>query len=142
MKKRFIAAVVLASVGLWSVPVALASPRQSRSLTVQKPEQQASAGMHDHSRCPGVNSRLVPPLIVTPAPASIPCSDEHPCCAKQRPENPPSLPAAAASARPGSEAVPAAIADQHHDGRAHMAAAVSGTNSFPSCSARSTVLRI
>lgn len=141
MKKRFIAAVVLASVGLWSVPVALASPPQSRSSTEQKLAHPSSAG-HDHSCCPGVTSRFVPPLFVAPAPASIPCGDEHPCCANPGPENPPSLPAATASARPGSEAVPAAIADRHHDGRAHMAAAVSGTNSFPSYSARSTVLRI
>jgi hypothetical protein len=141
MKRRLIVAIVLASLGVWSVPVTLASPLPSGSSTAKKPSQQSSASMHDHSCCPGIPSQFVPPLFVTPAPV-LPCGNQHPCCAKQGPENPPSLPAATASARPGSEVMGATIANQHHDGRVRLAAEVLGTNLFQSCSLRSTVLRI
>jgi len=140
MKKRFIAAVVLASLALWSAPIAFASPMQPETSTAQKPvEPSSSTNVPDC--CPGVHSRFVPPLAVIPSPAEVPC-EQHPCCAKQAPQNSPALPAASARVRPRSEGVPVAIAEQHRDDRPGVTAEATGSNPFRLYSVRSTVLRI
>jgi len=141
MKEKFIAAVVLASLALWSVPAAFASTLHPGSSISEKPAEQIASG-RDHSCCPGFHSRIVLPLFVTPAPAEMPCGDQHPCCAKPAPQNSPALPAAGPTVRPGSEGAPVAIADQYGDGRARIAAEATGRNPFQPYSVRSTVLRI
>lgn len=141
MKKRFIAAIVLASLAEWSVPVAFASAPLSRSSTSEKSAQQTAA-THDASCCPGVPSRFEPPVFVTAAPAEMPCGEQHPCCAKPAPPNSPGLPAPNSTVRRGSDGAPVTIADQHRDGRPRIAAGTSGSNPFQPYSVRSTVLRI
>src|SRR6266568_295718 len=136
MKKRFIAALVLTVLAVWSVPGALAA---SSSSMAQKSGQQA--GEQDHSCCPGVHSRFVPPLFVKPGPASMPCGEQHPCCAKQGPENPPSLPATTKLAAPGFGGVLTAIGDQHRDDAMPVGTHPSAMTLLRSYSARSTVLR-
>jgi hypothetical protein len=133
MKSRFIAALMLAMLALGSVPRAWAA---SSSATQAK-----SAAGHDHSCCPKVHSRFVPPVFVKPGPASMPCGDQHPCCAKQGPENPPSLPATTRLAAPGSDGMVVAIADQLRDEATLVAMLASDKNPLRSYSARSTVLR-
>lgn len=139
MTKRFIAAAVLASLALWSVPASLASTQPGSSISEKPAEQIASA--HDHSCCPGFHSRIVLPLFVAPAPAEMPCGEQHPCCAKQTPQNLPALPAASPTVRPGSEGAPMAIAEQYRDGRTRITAEAAGSNPFQPYSLRSTVLR-
>jgi len=56
MMKRCIAALVLAALAWWSVPVVFASPKQPHPLVVQEPDQQSAPKAHDHSCCPGAHS--------------------------------------------------------------------------------------
>jgi len=137
MKKRFIAAIVLASLALWSAP---ASAQQPSAMNAEKPARQAGS-THDHSCCPGIHSRFVPPLFVAPAPAAMPCGEQHPCCAQPAPQSSPALPAASTNLRPGSGGVAVTIAEQHRDSR-NRTVAEAGSNPFQSYSERSTVLRI
>src|SRR6266567_1311464 len=110
MKNRFIAALMLACLAMWSVPGAVAA---SSSSTAQKSGQPVSE--RNHSCCPSVHSRFVPPLFVKPGPASMPCGEQHPCCARQGPENLPSLPATTRLAGRGSDGVLTTIADHRRD---------------------------
>ena len=139
MKKRLNAALVLTALAGWSVQGALAA---SSSSIAEKSAQQAAVSEQDHSCCPGVHSRFVPPLFVKPGPASMPCGEQHPCCAKQGPENPPSLPATTKLAAPGFDGVLTAIADQDRDDATLVGTEASARNLLRSYSARSTVLRI
>lgn len=137
MKKKFIAAVVLASLALWSAPLALASSPQ---MAAKKQATTASA-MHDHSCCPSLHSRLIRPLFIASSPAEKPC-DQHPCCVRPAPQNTAALPAAKTTIRPGFDGVPLAIADQHRDEQSRPVAASAGNNPFQSYFLRSTILRI
>jgi hypothetical protein len=139
MMKRLIAALVLTALAGWSVPGSLAA---SSSSIAEKSGQQAAASEHDHLCCPGVHSRFVPPLFVKPGPASVPCGEQHPCCAKPGSENPPSLPANTKLTAPGSDGTLVAIADQDRDDRTLVGTQASGRNPLRAHSARSTVLRI
>src|SRR3974390_1392996 len=108
MKSRLIAALILVSLLWWSIPAAFAS---SATTLAQDQTTQPSSNTHDHSCCPGAHARFIPPLFVKPGPAPIPC-EEHPCCVKHGPENPPSLPGTTSIPRPGSDVLPATTPDQ------------------------------
>ena len=138
MKKKFIAAVVLASLALWSVPLALASSPQMSAAQKASP---AAPAKHDHSCCPGVHSQFVRPLLAVPSPAEIPC-EQHPCCVRPAPQNSAALPAAKTTIRPGSDGVPVAISDQHRDEQSRPVAESAGNKLFDCYFLRSTVLRI
>lgn len=140
MKHRFIAALLLASLALSSVPVALASSLTTGPSTAVKPAERSPSKAHDHSCCPGVHATLVPPVFVKLAPADLPC-DEHPCCAKPGPANPPSLPAATRLARPDLQGILATLPG-HPSNTLNRFTSETSSNFFPSYSARSTVLRI
>ena len=133
MKSRFIAALMLATLALWERAAGMGG-----FLLCYAGEEAAG---HDHSCCPKVHSRFVPPVFVKPGPASMPCGDQHPCCAKPGPENPPSLPATTRLAAPGSDGMVVAIADQLRDEATLVAMLASDRNPLRSYSARSTVLR-
>jgi hypothetical protein len=139
MKKMFIGALVLASATLGNVP--LASSLQFHPGTTVTTAGQGVSNSHNHACCPDAHSRFALPLLLVLAPAT-PCGDEHPCCAKQGPVNPPSLPIATRMERPVPDGVLAASADQAHDPRAHFAGTLSGGNPFQPYSLRTTVLRI
>jgi hypothetical protein len=139
MKSRIIAAWLLASLVWWSVPTAMAGTSDTAS--VQPQAQRSSSGVHDHSCCPGLHLRIVPALLVTPAPADVPC-ERHPCCAKQAPGNPSALPEATQISRPGLDGLRKAAIDQAGTGSSGIAAKASSKDFFQSYSARSTVLRI
>jgi hypothetical protein len=141
MTKRLIAAVVLASLACWSVPVALASSAQIGSMMAQKSAAQPASSAHDHACCPGIHSRFVPPVFVMPPPADIPC-DQHPCCAKQAPQNPPALPAASRTLRPGSDGAPVTVAEHKLGVRIRPLAEGTSNSPFQISFIRSTVLRI
>jgi hypothetical protein len=117
------------------------SSRPGSPITLKR-SAQATSSEHDHSCCPDAHSRSLPLLFVTPAFATMPCGDEHACCAKHGPQNPPSLPAATWPSRVGSEGVPVTIAGQHFDGRTLTTVQATGSSPFQSYSVRSAVLRI
>lgn len=97
MKTRLIAALVLASLAWSNVPVMWAMmPAATQTAS------QGAAGAHDHACCPGLHLQLVPPIFVKRGPGGMPCDDQHPCCARQGPENPSSLPAVTNISRPDS----------------------------------------
>ena len=141
MTKRLIAAVLLASLACWTVPVALASSAQTGSMMAQKSAAKPASSAPDHACCPGIHSRLVPPVFVMPSPAEIPC-DQHPCCAKQAPQDPPALPAASRTLRPGSDGAPVKVAEHELGVRTRTLAEVTNSSPFQISSIRSTVLRI
>lgn len=146
MKKKFIAAVVLASLAFWCVPEALAATWHSGSsdLGSSVPERSArpvASSAHDHSCCPGVRSHFASLLFVMPTPAAMPCSDQHPCCAKQGRDTPPALPSANRTERRSLGAL-VAIVDLTHNGRTRTATKALVSNPFQSYAVRSTVLRI
>jgi hypothetical protein len=137
MKKKFIGALVLASLAMWSAPFALASSPQ----VAAKKQATTAPAKHDHSCCPGVHSQFVRPLVVVPSPAEVPC-DQHPCCVRPAPQNSAALPAAKTTIRPGSDGVPVTVADQPRDGVSPAVAESTGNKLFQSYFSRSTVLRI
>src|SRR5579862_3892228 len=97
MKTRFIAAVlVLAS--LWSVSAPLA-------LSASTHAAGQAAGLKKHSCCPHGQSAFALPLFVSPAPATMPCGGQSPCCAKQAPAKP-ALLALNQNERPALEIAP------------------------------------
>jgi len=133
MKKRLIAALVLASLPFWSVPAAMAITQHS------SPAHSHAARMHDHSCCPGAHSRLMP-VLVNSEPAEVPCN-QHPCCVKQRPENSATLPAAISIQRPDANGTQMTVSDRSIEGH-NGVSETSRIDSRQTYSARSTVLRI
>jgi hypothetical protein len=142
MKNRLIAAVVVALLSWQSVGAVVASPLRPGISTTGTAANQTPSRVHGHSCCPHIQIRFAPPLFVMPAPAAMPCGEQHPCCARQGHENPQSLPAASTSSRPDGNGVSIPIADQRRDNRTRTAAEVEGSNPFQSYCTRSTVLRI
>lgn len=142
MKRKLIG--VLALLALGNTPLTLATPLL-HSGPATRTREQAVSSPHKHSCCPNAQERFVPlmlvPLIVTPV-STMPCGEQHPCCAKQTPENPPALPIATSTQRPNPSGAPTAIADQNQGSRARIPVEVAGTNPFQAYSGRITILRI
>lgn len=136
MRKRLIAAWLLATLACWNVPVALAMPGAP-----QKARQQASEAQ-DHSCCPRFHMQLAAPLFVVIPPAQMPCDDQHPCCAKQGPENPPALTTVTRVERPKAHVVVASTTSQKPQTDAGVVERSFAAKFLPSYSVRSTVLRI
>lgn len=136
MKTKFIGALLLALLAFGNTPLALATLLHSEPAT----KKLAISNPHNHSCCPDAHMRFVP-LMVTPV-STMPCGAQHPCCAKQAPENSPSLPVATSTQRPNPSGVPMAMADQNQRSRARISAESAGGNPFPAYSGRKTVLRI
>jgi len=141
MKNRCIAVLLLASLIGWSMPVAFASPAKPLPQAAQESVRHSDSSGHSHACCPGAHSLLDPVLLVNAEPAAMPCGDEHPCCAKSGPHNPPTLPGTTKIARPDSEGSLATISEHCRAGRTRITAETS-VNVFPSYFERSTVLRI
>jgi len=136
MKTRILAAVLIGTLFCSSVPLAMALSQREPDQTVQR----TSAAEHDHSCCPGIHLGLPPRLFLKPLEPTIPCGEQHPCCARQGQENPASLPATARSALSFLE-ISAAVLDSTLKA-APVAALRIGASPSPSYSERSTVLRI
>jgi len=138
MKKNFIGTLVLASLTLGNVPLASSLQLHRGTETTAK---RGVSNSHNHACCPDAHSRFALPLLLIAAPAA-PCGDEHPCCAKRGPVNPPSLPIATSMDRTVSDSVLAASPGQTRYSEARMARTISGSNPFPPYFLRTTVLRI
>ena len=68
MRKRVIAAVVLASLAYFSVPASFASAKRSASLNSNGQRQPSPTAAQHHSCCPGFHSPFVEQLFVELAP--------------------------------------------------------------------------
>jgi len=140
MRKKVIAALVLASLAVWSVPVSFASAKRSAPLNYNGRQPSPAAAQH-HSCCPGFHSPFVEQLFAELAPVpEMPCGDQHPCCARQVPENPPALTAASRVERPGSQSDFVSVTNPNASRGGAIAVETSGF--FPPHFARSIVLRI
>jgi len=139
MKRRIIAGVMLLTLAGWSVPTALAAATSLRTLKSEAQPSRSSG--HHHSCCPGAHTNTDSVLFTAFVPAAMPCGDEHPCCTKQAPENPPSLPAVTQIPRLGAGRNAAGIAELRPSVGSGVAR-VCGNQNSPSHFSRSTVLRI
>ena len=137
MAKRFIAAVVLASLSGWSLPVSLAAALQMHAQMVAR---HLASQKHDHSCCPRMGTVFAASLLE--ATEAMPCSGEAPCCAKSGPENPLSLPASTRTSRTGTHGPAVNIVERASEGCAACADEFSSSDPFQFHSVRSTVLRI
>lgn len=139
MKKRFIAAIVLATLAVGVAPLGFAAESRQTAATAQKRTEPGSA-MQDHSCCPGIHSQHLLPVVM-PSPAEVPC-EQHPCCAKQAPQHESALPATNTTMRRGSERVIAAFVERQCDDRDTAVAEPVGGIPLKLKFVRSTVLRI
>jgi len=137
MIQRSIASVVLATLCWLSVPFAFGSPQASAVNRVYRD----SSSAHDHSCCPGFHPRITPTLFLAINSTAMPCGEQHPCCVRQAPSNPSTLPVETKVVRPVAERVVAILTDIPSPacGRIVETAAV---NFLSPPFERSTVLRI
>ena len=128
MKTRFIAAALML-ISLWglSAPLVLAATTK----------QTAASRMH--ACCPGGHTAFSLPMFVSPGPATMPCGDQHPCCAKQAPAKP-ALLALNQENRAALEYARLSASDGAPNNR--TGAAITSASLSPCLFLRSTVLRI
>jgi hypothetical protein len=135
MFERSTAAIVLATLGWVHLPVAFASPPMVPAEIHRSP-----SAAHNHSCCAGLRPGVAPIVHVPISSSGVPCGAHHPCCARQTPSAPSSLPVAAKQVRPRAERTLTMTADQLSSGcgRIFSTAAVLF---LPPLFERSTVLR-
>jgi len=104
-------------------------------------ERQPVSAMHDHSCCPGLHATLAPAFFVQLPPAGMPCKD-RPCCVKQGPDTPASLPATSGIERPTGKTLLAASDCATQGDHSPSAADAFGADTVPRYSKLSTILRI
>lgn len=92
MLKRVITGVVLAALASWSAPLVFAVHADAA-----RAGQESSKAAQHHSCCPRFHSPFIVPEVLPQPLPQMPCGDQHPCCARQAPENSSVLPA---SSRP------------------------------------------
>jgi hypothetical protein len=86
MIQRSIASVVLASLCWLSVPVGFGS------LEVPSAQGFRRDTANDHSCCPRSHPRISPILFLSINSTAMPCGEQHPCCVRQAPSNPSTMP--------------------------------------------------
>ena len=137
MLHRSIAVFVLATLCWVSMPVAFGS----MPIATMHPVRHNASAEKDHSCCPGFHPRVLPALFVAINSSEMPCGAQHPCCAKQRPVNPSTLPVASKQIRAAADRTSPIAVDKLSPTSAWMVAPL--TNGFVSPPfERSTVLRI
>ena len=135
MIQRSIASVVLATLCWLSVPVVIGSIEM---LPARRFQRDAA---NDHSCCPRSHPGISPTLFPTIGSTAMPCGEQHPCCVRQAPSNPSTMPVETKVIRPASERVLALFThspSSGHDRNVETAA----VNFLPPPFERSTVLRI
>jgi hypothetical protein len=135
MIQRSIASGVLATLCWLSLPFAFGSIQM---FPAQKFQRDAA---HDHSCCPRSHPVITPTLFLEINSTAMPCGEQLPCCVRQAPSNPSTMPVETKVIRPASERVLALITDMpsSYHGRNIETAAV---NFLSPPFERSTVLRI
>lgn len=105
MIQRSIASVVLATLCWLSVPGAF-GPLEVP--TAQRFQRDAA---NDHSCCPRSHPRISPILFLAINSTGMPCGEQHPCCVRQAPSNPSTMPVENKVIRPAPERVLTLIMD-------------------------------
>jgi hypothetical protein len=96
---------------------------------------------NDHSCCPRSHPRISPILFLSINSTAMPCGEQHPCCVRQAPSNPSTMPVETKAIRPAPERVLALVTDAPCSGRSRITG-TSAICSLPPPMERSTVLRI
>jgi len=137
MIQKSIAAVVLATLCWLSVPTVFVPLRTGAGPRVQRDATSAQ----DHSCCPGSQPRLSPALFLAINAPAMPCGNQHPCCARQVPSNPSTMPVENKVVRPAAERVLALLSEEPSEGRGRLVE-MTAIGFLPPPFERSTVLRI
>src|SRR5207302_7673600 len=103
MIQRSIASVVLATLCWLSLPFAFGSIQMSPAQRFQRD------AAHDHSCCPRSHPVITPTLFLAINSTAMPCGEQHPCCVRQAPSNPSTMPVETKVIRPDPERVLALI---------------------------------
>src|SRR2546423_5537733 len=141
MSSKFIAVVVVACLGSWSAPLAVAIG-PATSVSSRQEAQRSGSAAQGHSCCPGLHATQSGALFVALAPIpAMPCGDRHPCCAQQRHENAPAVTAFTRLETPYLEGSLARTWTQDQTAASAMKVKTSALNPSPP-SLGSTVLRI
>jgi hypothetical protein len=138
MRNRLIAVIVLASLAGSAMPISLLTAVEAMAMPGTASRHAATKR---HSCCPGVHAQMASAVFLTFDPAAMPCGGQHPCCAKQTPENLPSLPAASQRVTRDPSAVAVTIAGEQLPKTFLLRDARAG-HRFEFYSLRTTVLRI
>jgi hypothetical protein len=133
MVKKIIAGATLFVLALSSVAM------ESASFVASAGMPTSAARTRAHACCPDVRGNVS--MFSEFVPGSVPCGNEHPCCAKQSPVNPTSLPPVTRTPRPDPSGHVAQVVDKNQLGGS-TGARLASINFFPPLPARSTVLRI
>jgi len=135
MIRKSISAFVLASICWLSVPFAFGAP-QTRPIDLVPA---ASAPADDHSCCPGLHPQTPPMVLVAIYSPVMPCSEQHPCCARRAPSPSTSAPAESKVVRPAAERIH--VISPKKPARARSTVKTSADLFLPAPFERSTVLR-
>ena len=84
-----------------------------RGALAQKLQRQAA---HDHSCCPSSHPRISPILFLAINSTAMLCGEQHPCCVRQAPSNPSTMPVETKVIRPAPERVLNLITDTPSSG--------------------------
>src|SRR5437899_10605653 len=103
MIQRSIASVVLATLCWLSLPFAFGS------IDVPSARGFRRTTVNDHSCCPSSQPRISPILFLAINSTAMPCGEQHPCCVRQAPSNPSTMPVETKVIRPDPERVLALI---------------------------------
>ena len=135
MIQRSIASGVLATLCWLTLPFAFGSTQMP---TAQRFQRDAA---HDHSCCPRSHPVITPTLFLAINSTAMPCGEQLPCCVRQAPSNPSTMPVETKVIRPASERVLALITDMHSSGHGRNIE-TAAVNFLSPPFERSTVLRI
>ena len=135
MIQRSIASVLLIVLCWLSLPVAL------RSLEARIAQGFRRDTVADHSCCPSSHPRISPILFLAINTTAMPCGEHHPCCVRQAPSNPSTMPVENNVTRPAVERALALITDTPSSGRSRNVE-TAAVNFLSPPFERSTVLRI
>jgi hypothetical protein len=134
MTQRSIASVVLATLCWMSVPFAFGSIQMPLAQRIQRDAAK------DHSCCPRSHQRISPMFLAINSTA-MPCGEQHPCCIRQAPSNPSTMPVENKVIRPASERVLALITDTPSSGSGR-GVEIEAVNFLSPPFERSNILRI
>jgi hypothetical protein len=135
MIQRSIASGVLATLCWLSLPFAFGSTQMP---TAQRFQRDAA---HDHSCCPRSHPVITPTPFLAINSTAMPCGQRLPCCVRQAPSNPSTMPVETKVIRPASERVLALITDMPSSGHGRNIE-TAAVNFLSPPFERSTVLRI
>ena len=135
MVKKLIAALMLASLSWSSVPSMAMIQSHARTAS-HTPASKAD----DHSCCPENGKPFLPSILPSPTSVPMPCEDA-PCCAKQGPNESPSLPGTTRLSRPDIRTSAAVTQELNPNIRAGAVPQDFTLEPFQISSIRSTVLR-